>query len=214
MARKLLVYVQAVPISIQSNVKSFSDLSNARFKMAHSSKLALDRAKQLSEGEIVAVGHSSILPEAIARGATRVIPVPLCEDPLKQAESIKEFLQDSNSSVLIGENLDGPFTGAALCGALSPVSDQNLFFDSNSKNDLTASSIVLLRDNGIEAFHIDIRRIEQAASKRIEDSPMVGRSSIEKIKTKEPPEQQPREESSEEIASLISRKLRRFPCSE
>lgn len=206
MSQKILVYVQAVPISIQSNVRNFSDLSSSRFRMAHSSKAALNRAKSLSE-EVVAMGHSSILREAIARGATQVFSLPLCDDPLNQAESMKELLQDSNSVVIIGDNLDGPFSGAALCGALSLVSDRNLLFDSDPKGG--EASIVLSKDDGIEAFNIDIRRIEEASSKKIQDSSVIGKSALEKIKPNESTEQ-PREESSEEIASAISRKLRRL----
>lgn len=208
MSQKMLVYVQAVPVSIHSRAKTFEDLASSEFRMVHSSKAALHRAGELAD-EIVAIGHSSILREAITRGASEVVSVPLCDDPLVQAESLKNLLTDpSSTSILVGENLDGPFSGAALCGALSLLCDRSLVFDSPLKGE-AGGSIVLLRDSGTESFNVDIRRIDEASSKEIPDSSVSGNSTLEKNQPKQSREQTG-EQSPEEIALSVSRKLRRL----
>jgi hypothetical protein len=210
-SKKILVYVQAIPMSIPSRAKNFRDLSSSSLRMSHSSEAALNKAVSLSR-DVVAVGHSSILREAIARGAKEAEPLPLCDDPLAQAESMKNFLTEPNSvSVLVGEDLDGPFSGAALCGALSSVYDLNFSFDSDWKDE-TGGSVVLLKDTGSGAFNIDIRKINYASSKELPDSAFVGNSTLEKNQPKQPIELS-KEQARKEIASTISRKLRRLSSS-
>ena len=207
-SKKILVYVQAVPASISNRAKNFKDLSSENLRMSHSSKAALDKAARMTK-EIVALGHSSILREALARGAKEAKPLPLCDDPLTQAESINDFLIEPTSvSILVGENLDGPFSGAALCGALASVYDLSLTFDSDSKNE-SNGSVVLLKDSGTETFNIDIRTIDYASSKEFPESAVDGNSTLVKNQSLESTELL-KEQSPNEIASTISRKLRRL----
>lgn len=212
---KTFVYVQAIPESIPSRAKNFGDLKESTaFRMAHSSKIALERAKQ-SSSKIIALGHSSVLREALARGANEIIVLPLCDDPLVQAQGIKDQLsEDVQSSVfVVGENLDGPFSGSALCGALSALFDLGLEFDLGSEKHLAAKngSVVLVKDDGTRASNIDIRRIDFAQSREIPESQVTGTSSLERRETARTPETI-KDQSTREIASTISRRLHRIAC--
>jgi hypothetical protein len=204
MRQEIFVYVQAIPISIPSSAKGFRDLAGSQFRISHSSKLVLSRASGISSW-VVAMGHSSVLREALARGATRVIPLPLYDDPVKQTENMKNFIGDS-ALVLIGENLDGPFSGAALAGVLSSLCNLRLLIDSDLKSDLKGS-IILLRDPGTEAFNIDVRKIPEA-SKEIPVTSVVGNCTLERRSNQI--REKPREETPEDVASNVSRKLRRI----
>ena len=204
---KILVYVQALPISIPSRAKNFADLSNSNLRMSHSSKAALDKAAGLSKN-VVALGHSSILREALARGAKEAMPLPLCDDPLTQAESMKNLLTNLDSfSILVGENLDGPFSGAALCGALSSVYD--LYFSFGLDQEDGGGSVVLVKDSGTRAFNIDIRKIAYASTKEFAESKFVGNSTLEKYERPQPI-QLSKEQAPKDIASTVSRKIRRL----
>ncbi|MDH2900867.1 MAG: hypothetical protein PXY39_07825 [archaeon] len=206
-SKKILVYVQALPISVPSRAKNFADLSNLNLRMSHSSKAALDKAVGLSEN-VVALGHSSILREALARGSKEAIPIPLYDDPLAQAESMKNFLTDLGPfSILVGENLDGPFSGAALCGALSSVYDLTFSFDSDLEDG--GGSVVLVKDSGTKAFNIDIRKIDYASTKEFAESKFVGSIALEKYERAQPI-QLSKEQAPKDIASTISRKIRRL----
>jgi hypothetical protein len=213
---KVFVYVQAIPESVPSRVKNFVDLSEATttFRMNHSSKVALERAKNSSLGVVVvALGHTSILREAIARGADDVIALPLCDDPLIQAQRIKEqVLGNLQSSVFfVGENIDGPFSGSSLCGALSVLLDLNLEIDlENGQSQLAKRGfVVLLKDGGTKAYNVDIRRLGAANTRQLPQSQVIGTSSLERKDFTKNPETITNPPA-KEIASTISRRLRRF----
>lgn len=213
----MFVYVQAIPESVPSKAKSFVDLREATtsFRMSHSSKVALERAKNSSStNNVIALGHSSILREALALGADNVIALPLCDDPLVQAERIKEQMSEdlqSSSIFFVGENLDGPFSGSSLCGVLSALFDISLEFDlKNEQKQLEKNgSVVLVRDDGTRAFNVNIRRLGIANSKELPQSQVIGTNLLER---KEPAKNSETigDRSPKEIASMISRRLRRF----
>jgi hypothetical protein len=210
---KVFVYVQAIPESIPSRAKNFVDLKEATIsRMSHSSKVALARAKDHTNN-VVALGHSSILREALALGADDVIALPLCDDPLVQAQSIKEQIsEDLQSSIFfVGENLDGPFLGSSVCGALSALSDLNLEIDLKSEEGqlVKNGSVVLVRDDGTRAFNVDIRRLGIAYSKEFSQSQAIGTNLLERKEYTKNPETIS-DRSPKEIASTISRRLRRF----
>jgi hypothetical protein len=207
-SNKILVYVQAIPTSISDKARNFKDLSSSSVRMAHSSKVALDQALKISK-EVVALGHSSILSEALAHGANEAKALPFCDDPVAQAESMQDSVVESNEiSILVGENLDGPFSGASLCGALSSIYDLRFSFSSNGE-DASPGSVVLVKDTGTETFNIDIRAIDYATSQKFPESTIVGSSALEK--TQRPKTAQlPIELSAKEIATTLSRKLRRL----
>jgi hypothetical protein len=206
------VYVQAVPSSVPTSTRGLSELSAADLRMAHSSKLALKRAMEWSDN-ITALGHSSILREALARGASDGLSVPLYDDPLKQAESMREILivTGESSAVFVGENLEGPFSGASLCGALSAICKRNLYFgpDSDISEEQLSHAILLLRDPGNEAFNIDIRRIDAASKRDFESKGILGNSTVERI-ARQATNKFLTSETPEQLASVITRKLRRL----
>jgi hypothetical protein len=207
---KVLVYVQAVPISVSDKARSFKDFASGDFRMSHSSQLALDRALKISN-DAVALGHSSILCEALARGAKQASSVPLCDDPVIQAESFRDDIRKSESAplVIVGENLDGPFTGAAFCGALSQIYDLSFSIDDLGIHaPLKKGCVVLVKDPGSEVFNIDIRTINYATARKFDDAKIFGESMIERMQRQTI--EVSSEQSPKEIALMISRKLNRF----
>jgi hypothetical protein len=206
-SKRIIAYVQAVPLSISEGIKSFKDISPFNLRMSHSSKVVLDRALKVST-EVVALGHSSILSEAIARGAKEAWALPLCDDPVVQAHSMRDFIVNSDVSIIIvGENLDAPFSGASFCGVLSSIYDLNFSLD--SENLWKEGSVILVRDSGKEIFNIDVRRIGDAISQKFDDSQIMGTSRLEKIHRTQTTELG-LEQSPREISSIISRRLRRL----
>jgi len=206
-SRKLLVYVQAVPISFPVIPKTFADLATADFAMSHSSKTALTFAASMGCPEIIAAGFSPILQEALTRGATDVAPMPLCDDPLEQAS----FLPDGDfSHVILGENPDWIFSGASFAGILAQsrnipikiISDPN-----DTSKDLPSSSLLLVLDSGEHSSDIDVRRIKYSTSTSIHPENVLGNSRFSKVEEK-------RTEkivgTPSEIAAILTKKVRRF----
>ena len=125
--------------------------------MSQSSKAALAFASTLGFHEIVAVGFSPVLREALARGATSCKSVPLCDDPLEQSSF---FPKEHFSHILIGENPDWVFTGSSLAGILSESRRmQFCFFKDGDSIDFPERSVILVKDSGESPSTIDIRRI-------------------------------------------------------
>ena len=128
--------------------------------MSQSSKAALAFASTLGFHDVVAVGFSPVLREALARGATSCISMPLCDDPLEQASF---FPKDNFSHVIIGENSDWVFTGASLAGTLSESRKMRFcLFQDGDSIDFPESSIILVKDSGESTSSIDIRRIKSS----------------------------------------------------
>lgn len=205
----ILVYAQAVPVIFPSAARTFSDLSSSQFRMTHSSKTVLAVAQNIAkDNEIVAAGFHSILQEALARGASKVVSLPLCSDPLEQVNSLSGM--QGYDLFLIGENPDGPFSGAALCGALSELWNSDLeIIDCKSSPSGRRGTIVLVRDDISDTPTIDIRRIKAASDQVVPVSATVGNLSLTR------PEQSFKSElvvydSPRDAASAISRRLRRL----
>ena len=172
--------------------------------MSHSSKAALAKASEISSN-VIAIGYPPILREAIARGAKEVLVAPICDDPFLQAQSFGNAVEKYKPLILIGENLDGPFSGATLAGVLSIMYDLELSFDHKTEH---SGAITVVKDDGIGAFGMDIRRIGGAFSVDVPDSKPIGDSSLQiipKHNTETIKDQSPRE-----IASTIARRLRRI----
>lgn len=209
----IYVYVQAIPNVVSGHVKKFADLqsSSNSFRLSHSSKVALAKVTRRENFRVVAIGHSSVLREAIVRGANDAIPLPLCDDPLAQAENVFRSLPgplaEGEVSIVVGENLDGPFSGAALCGALSVVCGQSYAIEPKDGN-LEQRGIILVKDEGRLAPNVDIRRIAGAFASEIPETNVEGDSGIDAIEAKKsdiviglPVE---------ELATSIARRLRRW----
>lgn len=206
---KLLVYVQAIPRALPSGVRKFSDLSRSEFVLTHSSKTLLANARKLFPlGEIASAGYHAILREALARGADKAISLPLCDDPLDQAKSFPTG--DLYSHILVGETIDGPFSGASLCGALAALRKMDLSVIDRSSGSEAAhrNGIFLVRDEG-HPNNIDIRKIGHSLKQTFAVSEVRGNSSLEKG------ELDSRREIidtdlAKEIAASFSRRLRRL----
>ena len=126
--------------------------------MSQSSKAALAFGSTLGFHDVVAVGFSPVLREALARGATSCISMPLCDDPLEQASF---FPKDNFSHVIIGENSDWVFTGASLAGTLSESRKMRFcLFQDGDSIDFPERSVILVKDSGESTSSIDIRRIK------------------------------------------------------
>jgi hypothetical protein len=208
-SRKLLVYVQALPISFPVSPKNFADLNASDFALSHSSKAALAFASTMGFPEILASGFSPVLPEALARGATDIAPIPLCDDPKEQAT----FLPKGDfSHVIIGENPDWVFSGASFAGVLSqsrniPV---NIIRDEDGepvRNTLSANSLLLILDSGELSSFIDVRRIKYSTSEKVQPENVLGYSVFNEMEEK-------RSEkitgTPSEISAILSKKLRRL----
>ncbi len=204
----MLVYVQALPVSFPSLPKKFSDLDTADFEMSHSSKAALAFATSLKFPEILALGFSPVLQEALARGATEVKSVPLCDDPLQQASF---FPEGDFSHIIVGENPDWIFSGALLCGVLveSKKIPLDVLSDNRSvgKNDHGENSLLLVLDSGEFPSNLDIRRIKNSTSANINPENVIGES---KFSTLDDKRSEKITGNASEIASILARKLRRL----
>lgn len=206
MAEKILVYVQALPVSIPASAKKFSDLESAEFRMSHSSKMALAAAASLdTDHKIIAAGFSPILREAVSRGASFVYPMPLCDDPLNQ---FSFFPKDQNfSTIFVGENPDWVFSGASLAGFLSSKLGYRLdVFDGSSKIK-EPRSVILVLDSGNSAPGIDIRRIDPSMDTAINPEGVLGDAVIRKMEETKP---EVLSGSLENSVATISRRLRRI----
>ena len=202
---RLLVYVQAVPNMIPSSAKSLKDLAGVKFKMSHSSKTALAIASSIGSKEIVAAGFGPVLSEAVARGASSTVPVPLIDDPLRQAESIPK---ESFTHILVGESADWFFSGASLAGILARSRGMGVgLFETGQTIHFKPGSIIVVRDDGDSLANIDIRRINDSITANQDSKEMSGVLTFSKL-------EESRTElvmgNPREVSSGINRKLRRL----
>ncbi|HZW55227.1 MAG TPA: hypothetical protein VFF30_02975 [Nitrososphaerales archaeon] len=182
---RVLVYVQALPTSVEVDLSGRNSepnfercFKNSDFVMAHSSKLAISKALELSGAEVVAVGFTPILREALVQGASSAIPVPLCSDPIDQSAS---FPQEAQSQILIGECLDGFFTGASFAGVLALRLGFSLeVWDGDSLAEHRPSNVTLVKDNCGRPKMPDIRRIRMAVSHSFTSQGISGKFRVSK----------------------------------
>jgi hypothetical protein len=209
---EVFVYVQAVPLWIPSSIAKFSELSSADFQMTHSSKAALAcalRVSNLTGCKIVALGLAPILGEAIARGASSSISVPLCENSRDQADSLP---REGWHYFLVGENRDGFFSGASLVGAMKGEGAIHVtegLRDEEKIAKLPHGSRIIVRDDGSSLPPVDVRRIRFSEQNKFEASIT---SSLDGIirKKRRAESQSTTFGSPEELAVSISRKLRKY----
>jgi hypothetical protein len=202
---RILVYVQAIPVTVPPSARKFVDLEGADFKMAHASKKALAFAVENSlGGTLVGAGFPPILREAVARGASEVYSMPLCEDPLRQLEFFPK--RERFSAVVVGENAPWVFSGAALGGVIAAALGWKLTFDAGT-NTIPADSVVVVRDAGDATVNIDARRIALAAETTVNPEGALGNSDLRKEEAQSPEELR---RSPDEIAAVLSRRLRRI----
>lgn len=200
-----MVYVQALPVSVPASAKKFQNLETCEFRMSQSSKTALSFARGLGFHEIMAVGFSPVLREAVARGATSCHSIPLCDDPLEQASF---FPRERFSHIIIPENSDWIFTGSSLAGVLSESLKIPFSLFSEGKSlDYPESSIVLVKDSGVCSESVDIRRIRNSFDVTVNPEGVLGDSSLTKRETKK---SESLSGDISEIASVLSRKLKRL----
>ena len=205
---KVLVYVQAIPVSSSSGEssreKSFVEYfqNSAEFTMTHSSKVALEKAQLLGTSDVTAIGYSPILHEAMARGASAGISVPACDTPYRQARTFPQ----GNFEILIGENGDGLFNGASLAGALVAMHGYVFRMWGEEKPEYLENSVVLVKDLLQPTPGIDIRRVKRASEARFEAEAVDGNSRILSIPSA-------RNEilsgNSKDLSSALSKRLRR-----
>ena len=205
----VLVYVQAVPKTVPSNAREFSDLSRSDFVLTHSSKSALAKVGRVfPNAKVTAAGYHSILYEALARGAEKAISLPLCDDPLDQARSFPS--NEPYPYILVGENPDGIFTGASLCGALSALRKMDFaIMDFAESTVVQGEGVYLVRDDERATHNIDTRLINGALKQVVTPLKALGVSSLGK-REQEPNSETLNSESPEEISSSFSRSLRRI----
>jgi len=204
-SRQLLIYVQALPISVPTSARQFLDLAGSEYRMSQSSKAALAFASTLGFHEIVAVGFSPVLREALARGATSCKSVPLCDDPLEQSSF---FPKEHFSHILIGENPDWVFTGSSLAGVLSESRKmQFCFFKDGDSIDFPERSVILVKDSGESPSTIDIRRIKSSFEASVNPEGLLGNSTLSKREVK-------RGETvsgdASEISTILARRIKRM----
>jgi hypothetical protein len=199
----ILVYVQATPVSIPPSTRKFSDIENCDFKMSHSSKVALAAALR-SNHEILAAGFSPILREAVVRGASSVVSMPLCDDPSKQ---ISFFPRNRRlSQIFVGECQEWIFTGASLAGLLcSKFSLQFRLFLGDAH--LDEGTVFLVPDPGEKVSSIDVRRIDRSMETRVNPEGVLGDASFRKMEEEKP---EILTGSTDESASIVCRRLRRI----
>ncbi|MGI0091926.1 MAG: hypothetical protein ACREBS_09470 [Nitrososphaerales archaeon] len=205
--RQILVYVQALPVSIPGWARKFQDLESSEFRMSHSSRVALAFASALGFHEIVAAGFPPVLREALARGATSCMSIPLCDDPLEQASFFRKGVE-SFYHVIVGENPDWVFTGASLAGVLAE--SHKLRFQLFQEGDslyFKESSIILVKDPGEASQNIDVRRIKSSSEKDVNHEDVLGNSTFSK---QEPRKNELISGDPKEIASFLSRRIRRL----
>lgn len=201
----ILVYVQAVPVSIPSNARKFTDLETCEFKLSHSSKAALAFATSTFErGELIAAGFSPVLREAVARGAASAFSMPLCDQPLDQFAFFPKG--KAFSHIIVGENPDWVFSGASLAGLIS-VKMNYRFLVYSGPTVFDSSSVILVPDTGEEASNIDIRRIDLSMNVQVNPEGVIGNSIFRK---QEEPKPELLTASVEESEAAISRRLRRI----
>lgn len=203
--KRILVYVQAVPVYVPGSARKFSDLENTDFKMSHSSKVALGLVSNEKDTEIVAAGFSPILREAVARGATGTFLMPLCDDPWDQLSFFPK--EDRFSAILLGENPDWVFSGASLAGLISVKFGYNLQFCSETGQPLEPNCVVLALDSGQEVSNIDVRRIILASADHASPEAVLGNSTLRKL---EETKAEILTDSPAEMSSVISRRIRRI----
>ncbi|MDG6923741.1 MAG: hypothetical protein JRN67_10670 [Nitrososphaerota archaeon] len=204
-SRQILVYVQALPVSTPTSAKKFQDLEVCEFRMSQSSKSALALARKLGFHEIMAVGFSSILREAVARGATSCHSVPLCDDPLEQASF---FPKEQFSHLVIAENSDWVFTGSSLAGILSESLKMHLrVFTQGNSLAFPESSIILVKDSGVNSESMDVRRIRNSFDVPVDPEGVLGSSSLTR---REIGKSELLSGDTSEIASVLARKLKRL----
>jgi hypothetical protein len=204
-SRQLLVYIQALPVSVPSSAKKFQDLENMEFRMSQSSKAALSFAKTLGFHEIVALGFSPILREALARGATSCYSVPLGDDPLEQASF---FPKDEFSHFIIAENSDWVFSGSSLAGILSETRKMRFcLFTEGRSLDYPESSVILVKDSGESSESVDIRRIRNSFDAVVNPEGVLGGSTLSRRETRK---SEMLTGDTNEIASVLSRRIKRI----
>ena len=206
--RQILVYVQALPVSVPTSARKFQDLESSEFRMSHSSKAALSFAATLGFHEIVAAGFSPILREALARGATSCMTMPLCDDPLEQSSFFPKKRDGSFSHIIIGENPEWAFTGATLAGALAESRKSRIrLFQEGDKLEFDEGSITLVKDSGEGLRSIDVRRIKTSSETSVNPDGVLGNSSFSKL---EPRRNESLTGNAKEISSLLSRRIMRI----
>lgn len=208
MSGSIAVYVQALPLALadsQPKNGNFGDLlQGASFVLSHSSKVALSVSTKSGNHDVVAIGQNSVLHEALARGATSAISVPLFDTALAQERS---FPDQQFSTIVVPENLDGPFSGASLAGAIAFHRGLSFFVLEDPNSRLAENSVVLVRDN-LKPDAIDIRRINGATNVKIKVEPAIGELEV----SKQSQDAKKREEISGDdrsVSSTIARHLRR-----
>ncbi|MGI0079143.1 MAG: hypothetical protein ACRECH_05925, partial [Nitrososphaerales archaeon] len=156
--------------------------------------------------EITAAGYHSILREALTRGASKAASLPLCDDPLDQAKSFPS--NESYSYFLVGENPDGFFSGASLCGALSALRKMPLAI-TDLDSGVQVGGVYLVRDAEDVSHNIDIRRINSAFKHNIAELGALGTSTFGRSEQSASNEDLS-SESPKAISSAFSRRLRRL----
>lgn len=204
-SRELLVYVQALPISVPTSARKFLDLEHCEFRLSQSSKGALAFASKLPFHEIVAAGFSPVLREALARGATSCRSMPLCADPLEQSSF---FPKEDFSHIVIGESSDWIFTGSSLAGVLSESRKMRFrLFEDGDSFDFPESSVILLKDSGESTSNIDLRRIKSSFEVGVNPEGLLGDCSISK---REARKSESVSGEPEEIAPSLTRRIKRI----
>ncbi|MFI5420014.1 MAG: hypothetical protein ACHQ1H_03515 [Nitrososphaerales archaeon] len=176
--------------------------------MSHSSRAALAFAISLGFPQILAVGFSPVLQEALARGATDVKAIPLCDDPLEQASF---FPEEDFLHIMIGENPDWVFTGASLAGVLMESKKMVLnvvpLEGGPEENQLSKDSVILVWDTGEHVGDLDIRRIKYSTTATVDPEKVLGSSTFSKQEEKKT---ENLGGTPSEISSFLSKKLRRL----
>ena len=204
-SRQILVYVQALPVSIPSSAKKFQDLEKSEFRMSQSSKTAISFAKSLGFHEIVALDFLRYCTKSLARGATSCYSVPLCDDPLEQASF---FPKEQFSHFIIAENSDWVFSGSSLAGVLCESRKMRFcLFTEGASLDYPESSVILVKDSGDSSESVDIRRIRNSFDAVVNPEGVLGVSTLSKRETRK---SETLTGDSSEIASILSRKIRRM----
>lgn len=173
--------------------------------MSQSSKNALAFATKLGFHEIIATGFSPVLRESLARGATSCVTMPLCADPLEQSSF---FPREEFSHIIIGENPEWIFTGSSLAGVVSESRKLRFrLFEEGDSIDFPESSVLLLRDTGMNSSSIDLRRIKYSFEAGLNPENLLGDYQLLKREAK-------RIESATgepgEIASNLARRIKRL----
>lgn len=203
----MLVYVQAIPVSIPASARKFTDLEKSEFKLSHSSKIALAVACGLGSSDITAAGFSPILRETVARGASKIHEMPLCDNPQNQSSFFPKAAFDLT---VIGENPDWIFSGASLAGLIARRNHLEVKpYSEDKRIDLEESqAVILVPDSGLEgAPPIDIRRIDRSMEVEVNPEGLLGDYLFRKMEERKP---ELLSGSPEESAGVIARRLQRI----